>query len=85
MKTVFNAAFQEEAKVLKSILDSAGINAELMADSMLDVNPYFVIEPKGVQIVVPDDQEEDAKAIVADFKMNKKDNLNKANQKEPTP
>lgn len=68
MKTVFTAAFQEEAIVIRSLLKSAGIECELLADRMLDVNPYFSIEPKGVQIVVSDDDAADAEALVAEFR-----------------
>lgn len=68
MKTVFTAVFQDEAIVLKSLLESAGIEAQLMVDKMLDVNPYFVMDVKGVKVIVPDGQEADALAIVADFR-----------------
>jgi hypothetical protein len=35
---------------------------------MLDVNPYFSIEPKGVQVVVADEDAVDAEALVAEFR-----------------
>ncbi len=68
MKSVFTAAFQEEAIVIRSLLASAGIGSELLADRMLDVNPYFSIEPKGVQVVVADEDAADAEALVAEFR-----------------
>lgn len=67
MKTVFTSTFQDSALVLCSLLKSAGINAEMIADRMLDVNPLFPTDIKGVSIVVPDDQEEDARAFVQDY------------------
>ncbi|HOV95086.1 MAG TPA: DUF2007 domain-containing protein [Spirochaetales bacterium] len=72
MKTVFAAAFQEDAIVVKSLLESAGIPAEMMTDSMLDVNPFYSINVKGVSVVVPDEYEQDALAIVRDFEARKK-------------
>lgn len=72
MKTVFVSAFLEDAIVVKTMLESAGIQAELLSDQMLDVNPFYSIEPKGAKIVVSDDMEEDAAAIVAHFREHKK-------------
>jgi len=73
VKTVFTAAFQEDAIVVKSLLESADIPAEMMTDAMLDVNPFYSIDVKGVSIIVPDEYEEDAKAIVKDFRERKKE------------
>ncbi|MEN6499024.1 MAG: hypothetical protein ABFC65_00645 [Rectinema sp.] len=72
MKTVFVSAFLEDAIVVKSMLESAGISAELLSDQMLDINPFYSIEPKGAKLVVPDDVAIDAAAIVANFKEHKK-------------
>ncbi|MCE1207154.1 MAG: DUF2007 domain-containing protein [Spirochaetia bacterium] len=71
MKTVYRSTFQDDALVLASILKSAGIEAETFADRMLDVNPLFSTDINGVSIVVPDEQEQDARAIVDDYKNNK--------------
>jgi hypothetical protein len=71
MKTVFVAAFQDEAIVISSMLRSAGIEAEMLADKMLDINPLFSIDMNGVKILVPDEQEEDARAIVDDYRERK--------------
>lgn len=68
MKEVFVCAFLEDAIVLKTMLESAGIQAELLSDQMLDINPFYSIEPKGAKIVVSDSDEEDAKAIVDSFR-----------------
>jgi hypothetical protein len=67
VKTVFVSVFQDEALVVASILNSVGIQNELLADRMLDVNPLFSTDVHGVQIVVPDDKAEEALAIVEDY------------------
>jgi hypothetical protein len=68
MKEVFACAFLEDAIVVKSMLESAGIQAELLSDQMLDINPFYSIEPKGAKIVVSDSDEADAKEIVDSFR-----------------
>ena len=68
MKAVFISVFQDEALVLASILESVGIQHELLADRMLDVNPLFSADVHGVQILVPDEKADEALAIVEDFK-----------------
>ncbi|HBE45976.1 hypothetical protein SPIROBIBN47_390004 [uncultured spirochete] len=68
MKEVFACAFLEDAIVVKSMLESAGIQAELLSDQMLDINPFYSIEPKGAKIVVSDSDEADAKVIVDSFR-----------------
>lgn len=68
MKEIFACAFLEDALVLKTMLESAGIQAELLSDQMLDINPFYSIEPKGAKIFVSDSDEVDAKAIVNSFK-----------------
>ena len=68
MKTVFTSTFQDEAMVVLSILRSGGIEGELMANSMLNVNPLFVTDIRGVSVVVSDDQESDALALVEDYR-----------------
>lgn len=72
MKTVFVSAFLEDAIVVKTMLESAGIPAEMLSDQMLDVNPFYSIEPKGAKVIVPDSAEQDAAAIVANFKEHKR-------------
>ncbi len=68
MKTVFTSTFQDEAMVVLSILRSGGIEGELMANSMLNVNPLFVTDIRGVSVVVSDDQDADALALVEDYR-----------------
>ena len=67
MKTVFTSTFQDDAIVVLSILKSGGIECEMLADGMLDINPLFSTDIRGVSIVVPDDQEEDALSLVEDY------------------
>lgn len=74
MKTVFTSVFQDEAIVVRSLLESAGIESELLVDSMLDINPFYYVDVKGASVVVADENEEDAKAIVKDFLEKKKEN-----------
>ncbi len=68
MKTVYTAIFQDDAIVILSILKSGGIEGVMMADNMLEVNPLFHTDIRGISIVVPDEQEEDALALVADYR-----------------
>lgn len=68
MKTVYTATFQDDAIVILSLLKSGGIEGVMMADNMLEVNPLFQTDIRGISIVVPDEQEEDALALVADYR-----------------
>jgi hypothetical protein len=68
MKTVFTSTFQDEAMVVLSILRSGGVEGELMANSMFNVNPLFVTDIRGVSVVVSDEQEADALALVRTYK-----------------
>lgn len=68
MKTVYTATFQDDAIVILSLLKSGGIEGVMMADNMLEVNPLFHTDIRGISIVVPDGQEEDALALVADYR-----------------
>lgn len=68
MKTVYTATFQDDAIVILSILKSGGIEGVMMADNMLEVNPLFHTDIRGINIVVPDEQAEDAMALVADYR-----------------
>jgi hypothetical protein len=68
VKTVFISTFQDEAIVIRSILASGGITSEMLADRMMDVNPLFSTDIRGVKIVVPDEFEADALQLVEDYK-----------------
>ena len=70
MAVVFTSRHQDEALVVKSLLESAGMEAEITGEHPLDVNPVFYAEEKGVSVFVEDDQEEDARKIVEDFLAN---------------
>ena len=71
MKTVFTSTFQDDAIVVLSLLKSGGIECEMLADGMLDINPLFSTDIRGVSIVVPDEQEEDALSLVEDYRKRK--------------
>lgn len=68
MKTVFVSTFQDEAIVVRSILASGGIPCEMLANRMMDVNPLFSTDIRGVKIVVPDEFEADSLQLVEDYK-----------------
>ena len=68
MKTVFTSTFQDEAMVVQSLLKSAGLEGTLMSNSMLNMNPMFVMDIRGVSVVVADEDEADALALVEDYK-----------------
>ena len=68
MKEIFGSYFQEEALVLKSLLDSAGIEAEVLAGSMSELAPFFSIDSGGFRLVVADADEADAMELVADHR-----------------
>lgn len=82
MKIVYVGAFLQDAVVLKSMLESAGIPSEVLSDQMLDVNPFYSIEPKGARVVVPDEYEDDALPIVASFKNSKTENREAADSRQ---
>ena len=71
MKTVFASVFQEDALVIQSLLESGGIEAALVVDKMLDVNPFFYSDVHGVRIMVADGDEEEANALVRDYRARK--------------
>lgn len=71
MTEVFASVFQDDAVVVKSLLESAGLSPELIVDGMSDANPLFSMDIKGARICVSDEEAEDAKAIVADYQSRK--------------
>jgi len=68
MKEAYRCVYMEDALVLKSLLDSAGIPSQVLNGNMLDVNPFFSASVQGVRILVSDEDREDAQAVVEDFK-----------------
>lgn len=71
MADAFTTMFQDEALVVKSLLESAGIRAEIAGSHILDVYPIFFPEQGGIRIVVPDEEAEDAAAVVASYRASK--------------
>jgi hypothetical protein len=67
VKEVFSTMFQDEALVVKSLLESAGMKAAISGEHLLDVYPIFFPEQGGIKVIVADDDAEDALALVADY------------------
>jgi hypothetical protein len=71
MADAFSTMFQDEALVVKSLLESAGISAEISGAHILDVYPIFFPEQGGIRVIVPDEEAEDAAAVVAAYRASK--------------
>jgi hypothetical protein len=67
MAEVFATMFQDEALVVKSLLESTGIEAMISSEHFIDVYPVFFPQEGGIKIVVSDEDEADALAVVAQF------------------
>jgi hypothetical protein len=67
MKEVFATMFQDEALVVKSLLESAGIEVQIAGEHFIDVYPIFFPREGGITIVASDEDAEDALAVVADY------------------
>lgn len=67
MKEAYRCVYLEDAIVVKSLLDSAGIPSRILNGDMLDVNPFFSTSVQGARILVADEDYEDALALVEDF------------------
>ena len=72
MAEVFATIFQDEALVVKSLIESTGISAEISSEHFIDVYPVFFPQEGGIKIVVPDEDAEDALAVVAQYRASKK-------------
>jgi hypothetical protein len=59
--------FQDEAIVVKSLIESTGIEAEISSEHFIDVYPIFFPQEGGIKIVVCDEDAEDARAVVAQY------------------
>jgi len=68
MTEVFSSYFQEEVLVLKTLLDSAGIESDILAGSQSELAPFWSIDSGGFRLIVGDDDAEDARALVAEHK-----------------
>jgi hypothetical protein len=68
VKEVFSAAAQDEALVVKSLLESAGLSPEILADTIPAPVSFFSRGASGLRVCVSDDEAEDAATIVADYR-----------------
>ncbi len=68
MTEVFATMFQDEALVVKSLIESTGIQAEMSSEHILDIYPIFFPQSGGIKIVVADEDAEDALAVVAQYR-----------------
>jgi hypothetical protein len=68
MADVFFTTLHDEALVVKSLLESAGIEAGIAGEYQVDVIPLYASPEGGVKVFVPEEQAEDALAVIADFK-----------------
>ena len=71
MKEVFSAVYQDEALVVKSLLESAGLSPETFSDSLPVTVAFFSRKMSSIRICVSDEEAEDAAAIVADYRFQK--------------
>jgi hypothetical protein len=69
---VFATIFQDEALVVKSLIESTGIEAEISSEHFIDVYPVFFPQEGGIKIVVAEEDAEDARAVVAQYREVKK-------------
>jgi hypothetical protein len=68
MAEVFATMFQDEAIVVKSLIESTGIEAEVSSEHLMDVYPLYFPEEGGIKIIVKDEDVEDALAVVAQYR-----------------
>ncbi len=71
MAEVFETIFQDEALVVKSLIESVGIEVELAGEHFLDAYPIFFPQAGGMKLVVKDEDEADALAVVAQYRASK--------------
>jgi len=72
MAEAFATMFQDEALVVKSLIESTGIEAEMSSEHIMEVYPIFFPTQGGIKILVADGDLEDALAVVAQFRESKK-------------
>jgi hypothetical protein len=68
MAEVFATMFQDEALVVRSLLESAGIETEISSEHFLELYPIFFPQEGGIKILVKDEDLGDALAVVAQFR-----------------
>lgn len=71
MADIYRTMHQDEALVVKSILESTGLHPEIAGEHILDVYPIFFPEAGGIRISVPDEEAEDALALIKDYRATK--------------
>jgi hypothetical protein len=71
MAEVFATMFQDEALVVKSLLQSTGIEAEISSEHFMDIYPLFFPQEGGIKILVADEDLQDALAVVAQYQESK--------------
>jgi hypothetical protein len=64
---VFATMFQDEVLVVKSLIESTGIEAEISSEHFIDVYPVFFPQEGGIKILVSEEDAEDARAVVAQY------------------
>ncbi|MEM8985263.1 MAG: DUF2007 domain-containing protein [Pseudomonadota bacterium] len=62
MKVIKRTHNQQEAKIIIGFLQSHGVDAELLDGA---INSVLPVAPGGVRIAVPDDQEAEARTLLA--------------------
>jgi hypothetical protein len=71
MAEVFATMFQDEALVVKSLLESTGIEAVISSEHFIDVYPIFFPQPGGIKILVPEEDKDDALAVIEQYRESK--------------
>jgi hypothetical protein len=67
MAEVFATMFQDEALIVRSLIESTGIEAEIPSEHLIEVYPIYFPESGGIKVIVADEDAEDARAVVAQF------------------
>jgi hypothetical protein len=67
MAEVFATMFQDEALVVRSLIESTGIAAEISSEHFMEVYPIFFPQEGGIKILVAEEDLEDALAVVAQY------------------
>jgi hypothetical protein len=68
MAEVFATMFMDEALVVKSLLESTGIETAISSEHFIDVYPVFFPQEGGIKLIVKDEDEEDALAVIAQYR-----------------
>ena len=71
MAEIFATMFQDEALVVKSLIESTGIDAEISSEHLLEVYPIFFPQEGGIKIIVAEEDAQDALAVVAQYRESK--------------